>query len=326
MSLPTAIAKTVLTVFSRIGVPLFLEISGILLLSRDYSSKEAVKRFYKNNWLGLFITAEIWYAIMYLYQQANAGSILRTQGVGRALIGLVKNAFFIDQVTFGSMWYMSMILVVYMMIPLIADVLKNVHRAAILIPAGVVLVLGTLVPNIQECLSILGRPDAFTMELKASNLFSVYVLYLLAGYYIGKGKLERISNGTVVAGGIVGFMAVCGYQLWVFSCGEHYEIAYDFLPLFVLSVFWMEGFRRFLRDSKVRAWGIRLSQISFGVYFLHMCIMSGINALVNRLGLNPLVKTFTLEIVSVLGAVLVIEILSKNRLAKKYLFMIKDGK
>ena len=57
--------KTVITVFSRIGVPLFLMITGALILNKKMETKEDVHRFYKHNLLSIFITAEIWYVLIY---------------------------------------------------------------------------------------------------------------------------------------------------------------------------------------------------------------------------------------------------------------------
>lgn len=46
----------------RIGVPIFLMISGYLLLSRDWNQDNCIK-FWKKNWLRLFICTEIWWVI-----------------------------------------------------------------------------------------------------------------------------------------------------------------------------------------------------------------------------------------------------------------------
>ena len=56
--------KAVITVFSHIGVPLFLMISGALLLNKRMENGSDLKRFYRHNLLGLLITTEIWYFIM----------------------------------------------------------------------------------------------------------------------------------------------------------------------------------------------------------------------------------------------------------------------
>ena len=59
--------------FSRTGVPLFLMITGALLLSRDYTG-DKLKHFLKHNWLTLLITTEIWLVIMFWEKQALPGS------------------------------------------------------------------------------------------------------------------------------------------------------------------------------------------------------------------------------------------------------------
>ena len=51
-----------LLIFGRCGVPLFLMITGYLLLDRDYSQGKW-KSFYLHKWLHLFLLTEIWFII-----------------------------------------------------------------------------------------------------------------------------------------------------------------------------------------------------------------------------------------------------------------------
>lgn len=51
-----------LLIFGRCGVPLFLMITGYLLLDRDYSDGKW-KSFYLHKWLHLFLLTEIWFII-----------------------------------------------------------------------------------------------------------------------------------------------------------------------------------------------------------------------------------------------------------------------
>ena len=67
-----SVGKAMLYVFSRLGVPLFLMITGALLLGRDYTGEGKLERFYKNNWLPILRTTVIWFGIMYLYQIGRA--------------------------------------------------------------------------------------------------------------------------------------------------------------------------------------------------------------------------------------------------------------
>ncbi len=52
--------RAVVFIFSRIGVPFFLMISGSLLLNKRMETKEDILRFYRHNLGTLLITCEIW--------------------------------------------------------------------------------------------------------------------------------------------------------------------------------------------------------------------------------------------------------------------------
>lgn len=128
ISLASTILKTVVTVFSRVGVPLFLMISGVLLLNKRIENGQEVKRFYKHNLLSLLITTEIWYFLMYWFiLLLHPGNhTLETEGFGGAVLGLFKTMLFIDQTAFDSMWYMPMILCLYTTIPFAVIVKEKV--------------------------------------------------------------------------------------------------------------------------------------------------------------------------------------------------------
>ena len=131
------ILKAIFYAFSRIGVPVFLMISGALLLPRDYSNGGA-SRFLKNNWLKLFITTEVWLALMFWYNQGSAYSVLHTQGAGACLLRFVLNQLFINPQEFACMWYMEMILCVYLLIPILSVALKKLDHKYFLLPLALV--------------------------------------------------------------------------------------------------------------------------------------------------------------------------------------------
>ena len=58
-------ATTALTI-GRLGVPLFLMISGYLLLGRRYD-EERCRRFWKHNWLHLFFLTIVWILLYQLF-------------------------------------------------------------------------------------------------------------------------------------------------------------------------------------------------------------------------------------------------------------------
>lgn len=51
---------TINRIIATLGVPLFMLVSGSLLLGKDFKSNSDIFAFYKRGLLPLFITAEIW--------------------------------------------------------------------------------------------------------------------------------------------------------------------------------------------------------------------------------------------------------------------------
>ena len=68
-----------------------------------------------------------------------------------------------------------------------------------------------------------------------------------------------------------------------------------------------------------------LSRISFGIYFVHICVMTGVNAVVdNFFRITGFPEFAILLVSSLLISVLVIWIVSKNKVLGKFLFLIKE--
>ena len=67
LSIQSKLFMIVSFTISRLGVPIFLFISGYLLINRDYENDDNVKNFYKKNLLPLIITTEIWIIIYNIF-------------------------------------------------------------------------------------------------------------------------------------------------------------------------------------------------------------------------------------------------------------------
>ena len=83
--------KAIITVFSHIGVPLFLMISGALLFTKRMETGEDLKKFYRHNLLSLLITTEIWYVIIYFFMVLwDPSTTILSGGPTLVLGGLVQ--------------------------------------------------------------------------------------------------------------------------------------------------------------------------------------------------------------------------------------------
>lgn len=319
--------KTVITVFSRIGVPLFLMITGVLILNKKMENASDVKRFYKHNLLSLFITTEIWYVLMYWFLAFSKGVVAQRGWLG-AIAGMFETMLFQNQLTMGSMWYMPMILCVYTTLPfavMVKDKLAGSKERLLYLPVGILFLVAMVMPFINSLLSLLGL-EGYSSPLGEHYLFSFYYIYIIIGYLVGRGALGRLKTGVVAGVAALSFLLCCGYQLWAYSKPVNYLVAYDFPLMPVCAGFLFELVRRLADGSKKAQKPITcISRISFGIYFVHIVIMTGLVEALDRFApALPLpVRLIVLEVVSVGLSIAIILPLSKIKVFKKYLFLIK---
>jgi len=120
----TLLGFTLFTI-GRLGVPIFLFLTGYLLFTKHYDF-EAGKRFYKRNLLGLFITIEIWVVIYAIF--------LKFFGKDMSLLIYIKDAIFIENVKLSHYWYIPMILGLYMIIPMLSNMLNSTDKRLFFLP------------------------------------------------------------------------------------------------------------------------------------------------------------------------------------------------
>ena len=152
--LGSTLFKTVVYVFSRIGVPLFLMIFGALLFNKEINNAEDIKKFYKHNLLSLLITSEIWMFIMYWVIYIMEGHF-RTESIFMSILGLLETMFFVNQTTFHSMWYIPMILCIYLFLPFLIMIKNKVPKKIIMIPMAATLIYYYLIPTLNDILRVL---------------------------------------------------------------------------------------------------------------------------------------------------------------------------
>lgn len=318
--------KALLYVFSRGGVPWFLMITAVLLLTRNYTGEEKIKLFLKRNWLPLFITSEIWLAIIFFYL-VIFGTKTGISGIGQILSAFIQNQLFINQTTFASMWYLSMILILYLMIPVFAVALQKIDGQYIKLLLGVGIFIGMIIPNVNAILSGLGTGYQLETSVSITDLYSLYCIYLFAGYFIGQGELSRFSDPAVAAIALISYLLTSIFQYWIYTTGTDYYVRYSDLGVLVFSAFTFEIIRR--RGDMIKRgknWFTGISKISFAIYFVHVSIMYALNTGMRYLPItiNHLPKFLILECVAVPLSIVIINILSRVEVLKKYLFMIKD--
>lgn len=163
------------------------------------------------------------------------------------------------------------------------------------------------------------------MAFEYENIFSYYLVYVLAGFWISKGALVRFKTFGLAFGFAAFFVGTSLFQLFLMSSNSNYFVRYADIGIVLSSVCLYELLRR--KASAVISLKKPVTFISvsaFGIYFLHICVMTALNKVMDKfISTQYLSRFLILEIVSFLVSVLVIFITSKVGIIKKYLYMMK---
>jgi len=312
------IFRIVLLTVGRLGVPIFLFLTGALILKKQIEKDEDVNQFYKRNLLPLFITIEIWNIIyniflVFINKQFNIGIFL-------------KDILFLKQVNMPNMWYMPMILGVYIAIPFIAKIVKTFTLRTIKIPMLIVFISSILLPSANILLNILNLEE-YKLILDIGFLGGVYGLYVLLGYYINNGLLKKYNNILLLIMVGISFIVTVIFQYITGKIGEIYYVWYDFVTLFICSVCIFELFAR-VKNKDAKNILIKLtkylSKISLALFFVHEIFLNIFVKYTERLNINNPIESLILFILSTICSIIFIYVTSKIKLIKEKIFLIKN--
>ena len=240
-----------LDTISRFAVPLFLMISGALLLHKE----EQLGVFARKRAIKIAVPFLGWSLVYYVLAYGLNGTIL---GFGKEMIGTS---------THYHLWYFNLIIPLYFFIPLLRKVVAHIPLSYIWYYALVSAALST----VTKMISWMGG------DLKVyENPFSTGVAFLLLGYAITHREMKiRYLNwaGTISIGVIF-----TGTYLLCFHDQAFNGILYDALGLFVMMQTVMifafvyqkqDAFNRIGQSMLIRL----LSVHSFGIYLIHPIVI-----------------------------------------------------
>ena len=253
-----------ITVFSfftlgRLGVPLFLMISGYLLLDREYDT-EKTKQFWKNSWFHLFVCTEIWFLIYEVFLKISGSEI--------GIVQVIADLLFVHKVNMSHVWYMPMIIGMYLLVPFVANSLRHCDAKLLCFPILFFSVFSFGVSTGRVILNALGWDGLSNTQMSLGFSGGVYGIYIMLGYIIKKGALKPLKSGWLAVMALLGIVLSVMLQLWSYKCGVQYNIWYDCIFLMIASV---PIFELFSRIAEVPAYGVVkwLSHYSFAVYLIH---------------------------------------------------------
>lgn len=286
----------------RLGVPIFLMLTGYFLLSRKWTSTK-ISRFFHKNFIHLLITWEIWlflyfmYSKYYLEQKIGGGTYLR-------------QALFVEKVQLPNAWYMPLILGIYLFLPYVAIALEQINDKYLLLIMAILYGYLFLVPTINQ-FAALSHHIILENQLELSYGGGYCAFYILIGYCINRFSLQfktliQKVSGTLVALLLLSITVL--FQVVCYRAGKNYNVWYDFatLPLISAIIFiFFEKWQLHVKNNILT----KISDCSFGIFLIHYPILTVITTTVIHyqqsfiflLGLTIIVYLISLLIVFVIN-------------------------
>ncbi len=327
------IFRSVFCILSDCGVPIFLMITGSLILGKSFETQENIRHFYKKNVKSLFITAEIWFFIDFLVQ--NLRDVYYNNIAYSSILSFLKDLgltlIWINQKTFDSMWYIKAIIPIYLILPFVSLAAKKFSPRVFILYGGLIYAVKMVLPTINGIIKICGGQTVLSTSING-YILSQLLLYIFLGYWVSRGGLKDKRSGVLGIWAGACFFLAASYHFLLMGTPEETitatfldDISLENCFLLPLAVSVFELIRRNSQALKPIEGPItELSRISFGVYLVHINIMSVLTDFLNLPVLPPWAHIYYLFFSSIILSVFFISLFSKIPFCKKYLFMIKD--
>ncbi len=317
----SAVFSDICSALGRLGVPLFLMLTGYLLLDRDYSSSEKIFAFYKHNLLPLVITCEAWILIY--------GVILfNSSSVDYQAVDLVNNMLFLSSHHYGHMWYIPVIIGIYIVLPFVSNAVKKISLKALSVPLVFAFALFFVFRFLSLAQDALGWQIALSSKLDTAFLGGVYGFYVLMGLVCKRGGFKKIPGFAVSLLFLMMFVLSAATEYYFRTIGYEYHLWYDYLPLMICGVCAFErlsrvNFNKKAFKSLVPA-AASVSKTAFAIFFIHVPVRNWLEPAVEGFGLSlPLTVVIYFVAVFLLSAAAAFAV-SKIPLVNKVLANVKS--
>lgn len=251
----------------RFGVPIFVMISGAVLLDRS----EPLNTFLSKRLKRIFVPFLFWSIVYFIFSYAGQFQKLSFAQLSQILTGkLLKGTYY-------HLWYVYMILGIYLFIPIVRKWVQNSTKQELhyfLLLWSVTLFINTDIAAYIPSIEIM--------------YFSKYLGYLVLGYYLDKYvETKRIRNNLYF------ILFICGVTLTLLSTSylsvtqnklniTYYNYLSPNVCLMAIGVFLLG--KSLLQQTNTML--INLDRHSYGIYLVHVLVLHYLYRAIAPLNLN----------------------------------------
>lgn len=303
----TKIMVMIIYTLGRLSVPLFLFITGYLMLGRYYE-KEDVFTFYKTKVWKLLKVTWIWTAIYYLID-------ILFLGRGFSVADAMKQFLFIsDWLSAPHMWYMPAIIGVYLFIPFVSNVLQKIDNRVLAILLCLAVFYLFVVPTAND-LSLAYNRSPIINKVELHYLGGFCGAMIVMGQLIRRGMAwlnKHVKSWLLVLIAVISvYLSVAMHYLLVSVLEQDYGPWYDSIFILFASIcLFILLLRLFEKSSQSQLLSMLATSV-FGCYLVHYVFIYMLDNLVHDLGVGAWLQYAAVVVGSVIASMVVVLIIRK---------------
>ena len=293
--------------FCKIAVPIFLMITGVLILDKDYDYKKISKCIHRVFIPLIFISFALY---------------VRDVGINKIdmLNFIIK---FLNEPLIIPFWYLYMLIGLYPVIPFLQKMIKNFKNKDYLFFVLVFL----LIPSLIKIISIYYKvkiDSHFVM-----SIFPVSIGIMISGNYLSKIKVLRKYFVISIMVFLVSYslMFFSMYIPYIHNKGICYVLgSWDSLPVLLMSMSFFYIIRYLFVNNNIYPKGkkilIYISSTTFGIYLIHSFINNfiyKISFIQDLFHYSGIIGIIVLEILTFITSGIIVYLLKLIPYLKKYL-------
>ena len=313
----TSIIMYTFFTLGRLGVPIFLFITGSLLLKRNYLEKDNTIKFFRNNFLPLFLSTIFWIFAYNLFDLLILKKEISLKNIILELLLLKRNDM-------PHMWYMYMILGLYLAIPFIATIVNHFPKKIVIAIGILPLIYSMILPSIIQINNLCGINCSLSPIIDLSFLGGCYGVYCVTGYYISNNFQNKIKPVSIALAGISFGVITIFLQAFAYQTGNKFNVWYDFILLYLSAVCLMLLISKIsMKNEKLISLLTFVSKRSLALYFVHMPVRFILIKYIPFSTLNAKFATPVFFISIYCVSLLFIVALERIPFIRKWVFLIK---
>lgn len=256
--------------FTRIAVPIFFMITGTFMLPR---TTERYSLYLKKRLPKLLIPFFL-ISIFYYFYKCNL------LGINPTITNFFVN-FFNGNIKY-HFWFMYVIIIIYLLIPFIQKLVKNLNRKNLF---SLIMLLAILSNGFYTIYLFSFRYEHVILkDIYLPSIFS-YINYLLIGYYLYTYKITK--NKKIILG-IIGFICIClipiADRLYINGGIDDEMLSprsiFPIIPSIFTYIFIMNIFEKKKISKKIEAILNKISVCTIYIYMVHVYVLEKIEKMI----------------------------------------------